>query len=60
MFDPNHAIYYPPLKYPCVMQDAEGGGWFVAESTGPVTWRYHRWRWLAILELWHWKWTHYA
>ena len=37
-------------RYPCVMQDDESGYWFVAESTGPVSWKYHRWRIFAILE----------
>jgi hypothetical protein len=40
------------MKYPCVMHDDESGRYFVAGSTGPVSWRYHRYWWQALLELW--------
>lgn len=28
--------------YPCILQDENSGYWFIAESTGPRSWRYHR------------------
>lgn len=30
------------MKYPCIMQDDDSRLYFVAESTGPRSWRYHR------------------
>jgi len=43
-------------KYPRLMRDdpADGSrsrGWFVAEASGPATWRYHDARWKAVVEL---------
>jgi hypothetical protein len=41
------------MTYPCIMRDDETGLWFVAESTGPRSWRYHRWWIMAWWELRH-------
>jgi hypothetical protein len=40
------------MRYPCIMQDDDSGLYFVAESTGPTSWRYHRRWWRAAVELW--------
>lgn len=40
------------MKYPCIMRDDASGFYFVATSTGPLSWKYHRFRWQAALELW--------
>lgn len=39
------------MTYPCIMRDDSSGLYFVAESTGPRTWRFHRYRWCAWIEL---------
>jgi len=38
-------------RYPRVMRDLATDWWFVAGSTGPVSWRYHKHRWSARVEL---------
>jgi len=39
------------MSYPCIMRDDDSGLYFVAESTGPRSWRYHRFWLLAFVEL---------
>lgn len=40
-----------PMRYPCILQDEDSGLYFVAETTGPRSWRYHRSRFTAWLEM---------
>lgn len=38
------------MRYPCILRDEDSGMYFVAESTGPRSWRYHRTWWRALIE----------
>lgn len=39
------------MTYPCILRDADSGLYFVADSTGPCSWRYHRFWLRAVIEL---------
>jgi len=39
------------MRYPCILRDDESGLYFVAEASGPATWRYYRSWWRALVEL---------